>query len=54
MHWMQIVLGFWIALSPFAIAFDLDTYTWSHVVAGSFIAIFALLQINLENTRHSS
>lgn len=51
MHWLQILLGFWIALSPFALSFEIDGFSWSHVVAGSFVAIFALLQINLEHSR---
>lgn len=52
MHWMQFGLGTWIATAPFALAFDLTAFTWSHFVTGFFIAIFALVQINLEDAKH--
>lgn len=52
MHWMQFGLGTWIATAPFALAFDMATFTWSHFVTGFFVAIFALIQINLEGAKH--
>lgn len=48
MHWMQVVLGFWIAIAPFALEFNYEAYTWSHFVAGGFTVLFALLQITYE------
>ena len=52
LHWMQFGLGTWIAAAPFALSFTLDEFTWSHFVTGFFVAIFALVQINLEDARH--
>ncbi len=48
MHWMQLVLGIWITVAPFAITFDLESFAWSHFVSGVLIATFALLQIRYE------
>ena len=48
MHWLQFGLGTWIATAPFALSFDMTSFTWSHFVTGFFVAIFALIQINLE------
>ncbi|MDQ5951979.1 MAG: hypothetical protein QG626_106 [Patescibacteria group bacterium] len=52
MHWMQFGLGTWIATAPFALDFDMTSFTWSHFVTGFFVAIFALIQINLEGAKH--
>ncbi len=52
MHWMQVGLGAWIAAAPFALAFSYTEFTWSHFVTGFFVAIFALVQINLEDAKH--
>lgn len=52
MHWMQVGLGTWIATAPFALAFTYEQFTWSHFVTGFFVAIFALVQINLEDAKH--
>lgn len=52
MHWMQVGLGAWIAAAPFALAFTYEEFTWSHFVTGFFVAIFALVQINLEDAKH--
>jgi hypothetical protein len=49
MHFMQFGLGTWIATAPFALAFDMTAFTWSHFVTGLFVSIFALIQINLED-----
>lgn len=51
MHWMQVGLGVWIAAAPFALDFTLREFTWSHFVTGLFVAIFALVQINLESAK---
>ena len=51
MHWMQVVLGAWIAVAPFALEFSYEAFTWSHFVAGSFVAVFALLQITFEHRK---
>lgn len=51
MHWMQFGLGTWVATAPFALAFDMTAFSWSHFVTGFFIAIFALIQINLEGAK---
>jgi len=48
MHWMQLVLGIWIAVAPFAITLDLESFAWSHFVSGVLIATFSLLQIRFE------
>lgn len=52
MHWLQFGLGTWIATAPFALEFDMVAFTWSHFVTGFFVAIFALIQINLEGAKH--
>lgn len=49
MHFMQFGLGTWVGVAPFALEFDLTAFTWSHMVTGLFISIFALIQINLED-----
>ena len=48
MHYIQLVLGAWIAVAPFAITLDLESFAWSHFVSGVFIATFALIQIRFE------
>lgn len=48
MHWMQVLLGVWIALSPFALNLSMEGLIWSHIVSGGFVAVFALIQINEE------
>jgi hypothetical protein len=52
MHWMQFGLGAWIATAPFALEFDMTAFAWSHFVTGFFVAIFALIQVNLEGAKH--
>ena len=52
LHWLQFGLGAWIAAAPFALDFTMANFTWSHFVTGFFIGIFALVQINLEDTSH--
>jgi hypothetical protein len=48
MHWMQLAIGVWVALSPFVFNFDYQTYTVSHLVAGGLMALYALLQLVYE------
>ena len=48
MHWLQVLLGAFVAIAPFIFAADYLSYQWAHYVTGSFIALFALLQIYLE------
>jgi hypothetical protein len=52
MHWLQFGLGTWIATAPFALSFTMNEFTWSHFVTGFFVAIFALIQVNLEGAKH--
>ncbi|PIX62658.1 hypothetical protein CO057_01535 [Candidatus Uhrbacteria bacterium CG_4_9_14_0_2_um_filter_41_50] len=49
MHWMQLMLGAWIAAAPFALNFDYMAFTWSHFVTGMFVATFALMQVTYED-----
>lgn len=51
MHWLQLGLGAWIAAAPFALDFTYDEFTWSHFVTGMFVAVFALMQVTLEEDR---
>ncbi|MFH1711659.1 MAG: SPW repeat protein [Patescibacteria group bacterium] len=51
MHWLQVGLGAWIATAPFALEFTYKEFTWSHFVTGLFVAIFALMQVTLEEDR---
>lgn len=48
MHYLQLVLGIWVIIAPFAITLDITSFAWSHFVTGVFIATFALLQIRFE------
>lgn len=52
MHWLQVGLGAWIAAAPFALNFTYGEFTWSHFVTGFFVAVFALIQLNLEHAKH--
>lgn len=51
MHWLQVLLAAFIAVSPFIFPLDFEAYIWTHAFSGTFIAIFALLQIYLEKNR---
>lgn len=51
MHWMQVGLGTWIAAAPFALNFTYTQFAWSHFVTGLFVAMFALIQLNLERAK---
>ena len=53
MHWMQVILGLWVAVAPFALSLDYTAFTWSHAVSGGFITIFALLQLSLEYSKNT-
>ena len=48
MHWMQVMLGAWIAAAPFALDFTFENFAWSHCVTGMLVATFALLQVTHE------
>ena len=48
MHWLQVLLGAFVAIAPFIFAADYTSYLWTHYVAGAYIAVFALLQIYFE------
>ena len=42
-NWAVLVLGLWILLSPFVLAFSgLSSAMWSNVISGVLIVIFAL------------
>jgi len=42
-NWAVLVLGLWILLSPFVLAFSgLSQAMWSNVISGVLIVIFAL------------
>lgn len=49
MHYLQVGLGLFVAISPFVFPVEYASYVWAHMVGGVMIAIFALLQIQLEN-----
>ncbi len=48
MHWLQVLLGLFVAVAPFIFAADYTSYLWTHYTAGAYIAVFALLQIYYE------
>lgn len=48
MHWLQVLLGLWVAIASFALNFDYALILESHAVSGVMISIFALLQIHYE------
>ena len=39
MHWMQVVIGLWITVAPFALTMDYEAFTWSHFVSGGFVIV---------------
>ncbi len=48
MHWIQVMLGAWIAAAPFALAFTYEQFSWSHLVTGMFTTAFALMHLSYE------
>jgi len=46
LSWVQLVLGLWVLVSPWAMSFsDLTAALWSNVIVGALIIIFALWQL---------
>lgn len=43
MKWLNVVLGLWVAVSPFIISGSL---TWSNVIAGVIIAVVAYMAMS--------
>ena len=48
MHWLQVLLGAFVAFAPFVFTGDSTSVLWTHYTAGMYIAVFALLQIYYE------
>jgi len=48
MHWIQVMLGTWIAAAPFALAFTYEQFMWSHFVTGMLVTTFALMHLTYE------
>ncbi len=48
MHWMQVMIGAWIAAAPFALNFTYEQFTWSHFVTGMLVTSFALMHLTYE------
>lgn len=42
--WVNIVLGMWVIVSPFVIAFHSAKAVWSNVIAGVIVGILALIR----------
>lgn len=43
LHWIKLVLGFWVVVSPWVLGFSgITTALWSNIIAGALICIFAL------------
>ena len=43
LNWVKLVLGLWVAVSPWILGFSgITTALWSNVIAGALIVIFAL------------
>jgi hypothetical protein len=42
--WVNIVLGIWVALSPFALAIQSFKATWSNLATGVIVGILALIR----------
>ena len=43
LNWVKLVLGLWVAVSPWILGFSgITTALWSNIIAGALIAIFAL------------
>jgi hypothetical protein len=46
LSWVQLVLGLWVLVSPWAMGFaDLTAALWSNVIVGALIVIFSLWQL---------
>lgn len=46
LNWIQLVLGFWIFVSPWILGFsDISTALWSNVIIGILIVIFSLWEL---------
>lgn len=54
-NWSVLVLGFWVLISPFALAFSaLSSAMWSNVISGVLIIVFALWSLFGGNNGGSS
>jgi hypothetical protein len=42
--WVNIVLGIWVIVSPFVLAFHSSKAVWSNVVTGIIVGILALIR----------
>ncbi|MEK7593434.1 MAG: SPW repeat protein [Patescibacteria group bacterium] len=54
-NWVVLVLGLWILLSPFVLAFSgLSSAMWSNVISGVLVVILALWSLFGGNSGDSS
>lgn len=47
--WVNILLGIWVLISPFVLAFELTTATWNNIVTGFVVGVLALIQLSAPN-----
>ena len=49
--WSNVVLGIWLTVSPFVLAFAVPTAFWNNVILGIIIAFIALANAATTRTR---
>lgn len=51
-HWVVIVLGFWLIISPWVLGFAaLDIVVWNNIAVGGFAIIFILWNLAPPNAK---
>lgn len=54
-EWVNLVLGVWTVIAPWALGFAAVTAAvWAHVIAGVLVAVLAALELWFARTRHAS
>ncbi len=48
--WVNILLGIWVIISPFVLAFHSPKGVWSNVITGVIVGILALVRWSMHQT----
>jgi SPW repeat len=48
--WVNILLGIWVIVSPFVLAFHSSKAVWSNVIAGAIVGILAIIRWGVHQT----
>ena len=51
--WSNVILGVWLIISPFVLAFAMPVALWNNVILGIIIAIVALANAATTRARHA-